>query len=144
LIDAIIDEGKELFNAELAKIIKYRLKINLDKSNFNKYYFGIGILNRLKQLKNKAEYNIDAISGVFSIKDIIDDNLMMKKVKSRKRRSQNMLQIELHDVSEEYSKTQNLQDNEELLLLDRRVVKRKKKKQKADPESENKVMGYHI
>ncbi len=106
-IDTIINEGKNLFNNELANIVKFRLKIGFDMTNFNKYYFGIGILNRLEQLKkknndnNRVDYNLEAINDVFSAKEIIDEVLVKRKVSRKTKPHTKPTKIEIADIEED-------------------------------------------
>jgi len=106
-IETIINEGKNLFNNELANIVKYRLKIGFDMTNFNKYYFGIGILNRLEQLKkknnddNRVDYNLEAINDVFSAKEIIDEVLVKRKVSRKAKHHIKPTKIEISDIEED-------------------------------------------
>jgi hypothetical protein len=106
-IETIINEGKNLFNNELANILKYRLKIGFGMANFNKYYFGIGILNRLEQLKkknnddNRIDYNLEAINDVFTSKEIIDEVLVRRKVSRKNKPHIKPTKIEMCDIEED-------------------------------------------
>lgn len=132
-IESIINEGKNLFDNELANIVKYRLKIGFDMSNFNKYYFGIGILNRLEQLKNKnndnrIDYNLEAINHVFSSKEKIDEVLVKRKVSRKTKPHNKPSKINIADIEE------NIVDDKGKILISKNkseklIVKNKKYKQ---------------